>query len=50
MIAKRIGTFHPVGDIIAAFVARGCQHNTAEEIVEAPDGDVFGVSYLFNPE
>jgi hypothetical protein len=48
-LAKRIGTFYKVGDIIALFVQMGCDHNIAEETIEAPDGDCYGLSYLFNP-
>jgi hypothetical protein len=48
-LPKQIGTFYPVGDIIDAFVSRGCQHNIAEENIEDSDGDFFGVSYLLNP-
>jgi hypothetical protein len=48
-LPKQISTFYPVGDIIDAFVARGCKHNIAEDNIEDSDGDVFGVSYLFNP-
>jgi hypothetical protein len=49
-LPKQIGTFYPVGNIVEAFVARGCQYNIAEPNIEDSDGDVFGVSYLVNPK
>ena len=49
MSAKRTVTFHLVGDIIDAFVSKGCRYVIAEQPIEDPDGDVFSFGYLVNP-
>jgi hypothetical protein len=49
-LSKQACAFWPVRQIIDLFVQMGCLHNVAEETIQDPDGDCFGLSYLLNPE
>ena len=50
MVAKRIGTFWKVGELVSLFVQMGCECREAETTVESPDGDCFNLRYLLNPD
>ncbi len=45
-MAQGATRFHRVGDILACFIAQGCELRTAEATVTDPEGDVFNLRYL----
>ena len=49
-MAKQVGQFMLVREVISLFIQMGCEFNEAE--AETPDGhgSVFGLAYLLNPE
>jgi hypothetical protein len=49
-LAKRVGRFWTVRNIVNVFLQMGCEHHIAEPCEDDADGSFFGVSYLLNPD